>query len=117
MKENVMKTGSKKQYRKHRAYVMRDARLLPEADRRLEQLRYEYRMRVKLLRQASVNHLDPLLKTYEDEAVRNAVAVDAAEHEVMEAEKDLEASILFYEAACEEAGIDPETDRLLADSA
>lgn len=112
-----MKTGSKKQYRKHRAYVMRDARLLPEADRRWGRLRQQYSERVRRLRQASVNHLDPLLKTYEDEVVDNAVAIDAAEHEVVEAEKNLEASILFYEAACEETGIDPQTDRLLQLSA
>jgi len=98
-----MKTGSKKQYRKHRAYVQRDLRLREEAVGRVIKTDRAYREACRI----NVNHLDPLLQEGHDQATENFLALEKAQHDLLEMEVNLDSSVEKYEKVCEATGIDP----------
>jgi len=98
-----MKTGSKKQYRKHRSYVQRDLRLREEAVDRVIRAKETYRGACRI----NVNHLDPLLEEDHDQATENFIVLEKAQHDLLEMEVNLDSAVEKYEKVCEETGIDP----------
>lgn len=102
-----MKTGSKKKYRNHRAYVQRDVRKREEAAANLRAAQRIYNGNMVL----NCNHLDPLLDAQHDQATENFVVLTRAQHEFLEAEDAMDKSIEAFEEVCANTGIDPKIDQ------
>lgn len=104
-----MKTGSKKQYRKARAWLSQAIQRRESASKALPVARMGYE---KYLR-TEVNHLDPLISEREDEAVMASIAMDQAEHDLMESEASLDKNLEVYEEVCAKTGINPRLEQFI----